>query len=308
MSTLAGEIQNPQRVIPRALMIGTPLVITTYFVTVWASIRIANLGGPDNYLNMWTGGGGEDFVQLAKVVGGAFFGYLMLMSAILSDIGLYAGYLATGARPQFQMSRDRLLPRFLGRTHGSWGTPWVAILLMGVVNAVLINFKFDALITIDVFLLMFPYLLIFLTVMIMRVKGARHAEVLQGPAPDLGARCLGRVPDRHRHHRPVRQRHGHEDGVPAHGQDNRDAPIGEQFAQVTHLTDAWMHMVVLHAFRNTDGDRFHVAPRHTAIGVQTLVDHDQVADWSIDSSSLTASQPPMLTRLSFFALIHAPSV
>ena len=111
MSTLAGEIQNPQKVIPKALMIGTPLVIATYFVTVWASIRIANLGGPDNYLNMWTGGGGEDFVQLAEVVGGAFFGYLMLMSAILSNIGLYAGYLATGARPQFQMSRDRLLPQ-----------------------------------------------------------------------------------------------------------------------------------------------------------------------------------------------------
>ncbi len=48
MSTLAGEIENPQRVIPKALMIGTPLVIATYFITVWASIRIANLGGPDN--------------------------------------------------------------------------------------------------------------------------------------------------------------------------------------------------------------------------------------------------------------------
>ena len=48
MSTLAGEIENPQKVIPKALMIGTPLVIATYFVTVWAAIRIANLGGPDN--------------------------------------------------------------------------------------------------------------------------------------------------------------------------------------------------------------------------------------------------------------------
>ncbi len=98
MSTLAGEIQNPQKVIPKALMIGTPLVIATYFVTVWAAIRIANVAGPDNYLNMWTGGGGQDFVVLAKVAGGTFFGYLMLMSAILSNIGLYAGYLATGAQ------------------------------------------------------------------------------------------------------------------------------------------------------------------------------------------------------------------
>ena len=164
-------------------MIGTPLVIATYFVTVWASIRIANLGGPDNYLNMWTGGGGEDFVELAKVVGGAFMGYLMLMSAILSNVGLYAGLPATGARPQFQMSRDRLLPRFLGKTHKSWGTPWAAILLMGLVNAVLINFEFDALITIDVFLLMFPYVLIFLTVMIMRIKEPDTPRSFRVPLP-----------------------------------------------------------------------------------------------------------------------------
>ena len=79
---------------------------------------------------------------------------------------------------------------------------------MGVVNAVLINFNFDALITIDVFLLMFPYVLIFLTVMIMRVKEPDTPRSFRVPLPDLGARRLGRLPDRHRHHRPVRQRHG----------------------------------------------------------------------------------------------------
>ena len=183
MSTLAGEIENPQKVIPKALMIGTPLVIATYFVTVFASIRVANLAGPDNYLNMWTGGGGEDFVQLAGVVGGTFLTYLLLLSAILSNIGLYAGYLATGSRPQFQMSRDRLLPRFIGATHKSWGTPWVAILMLGLVNAVLINFEFDALITIDVFLLMFPYVLIFLTVMIMRVREPNAPRSFRVPLP-----------------------------------------------------------------------------------------------------------------------------
>ena len=222
MSTLAGEIENPQRVIPKALMIGTPLVIATYFVTVWASIRIANLGGPDNYLNMWTGGGGEDFVQLAEVVGGAFFGYLMLMSAILSNIGLYAGYLATGARPQFQMSRDRLLPRFLGRTHASWGTPWVAILLMGVgqrgadqlqLRRAHHHRRLPAHVPLRAHLPDGDD---------HARQGTGHPEVLPGPAPDLGARRVGSLPDRHRHHRPVRERHGLDDRRPRrhpHGAD-----------------------------------------------------------------------------------------
>ena len=183
ISTLAGEIENPQKVIPKALMIGTPLVIATYFFSVWAAIRVAGIDGPDNWMNMWTGGGGVDFVEAAQMIGGGVLAYLMLMSAILSNIGLYAGYLATGARPQFQMSRDRLLPKFLGLTHKSWGTPWAAILLMAVVNGVLINFNFSALITIDVFLLMFPYVLIFLTAMILRVREPDAPRSFRVPMP-----------------------------------------------------------------------------------------------------------------------------
>ena len=189
MSTLAGEIENPQRVIPRALMIATPLVIATYFVTVFAAIRVAGNSGADGWTQMWTGGGGLDFVQLAQNLSGTVFAYFMLLSAILSNIGLYAGYLAAGARPQFQMSRDRLLPRFLGATHRSWGTPWVAILLMGFVNAVLINFNFSALITIDVFLLMFAYVLIYLTVVIMRFKEPDTPRSFRVPMPTWGL-CL----------------------------------------------------------------------------------------------------------------------
>ena len=183
IGTLAGEIENPQRIIPRALLITTPIVIFVYFVTVWAAIRIARVDGPDNWMNMYTGGGGVDFVVAAKLVGGSVLGYLLLISAIFSNIGLYAGYLATGARPAYQMARDRLFPRVFGRTHRSWGTPWVAILVMGFVNAVLINFNFSALITIDVFLLMFPYVLIYLTAMILRIREPNAPRAFRVPLP-----------------------------------------------------------------------------------------------------------------------------
>lgn len=183
ISTLAGEIENPQKVIPRALMIGTPLVVLTYLITVWAAIRIVRLEGADNWTMMWTGGGGFDYVEAVKIVGGNVFLYFMLLSAVLSNLSLYAGYLATGSRPAFQMARDRLFPRFFGKTHRSWGTPWVAILLMGIVNGVLINFEFDALITIDVFLLMFPYVLIFLSVMILRIREPEAVRPFRVPLP-----------------------------------------------------------------------------------------------------------------------------
>jgi hypothetical protein len=57
-----------------------------------------------------------------------------------------------------------------------------------------------------------------------------------------------------------------------------DAPVGQQFAQVEHLADARVHVVVLQRLLDADGERFHVAPGHAAVGVQPFVDDDQVAE------------------------------
>jgi amino acid transporter len=182
LGTLAGEIENPQKVIPKALMIGTPIVIVTYFLTVAALIRA---GGAGSWSSMVSdaSSGGTDFLVAARIVGGAALGWLMFASAVASNVGLYAGYLATGSRPAFQMSRDRLFPRFLGKSSGRWGTPWVAILLMGIVNCVLISREFTALIVMDVFLLMFAYIVIFVSVIVLRVKEPNAVRPFRVPLP-----------------------------------------------------------------------------------------------------------------------------
>ena len=182
MSTLAGEIENPQKVIPRALMIATPVVIITYFITVAALIRA---GGAGNWSSMVSdaSSGGTDYIVAAKIVGGAFLGWLMFASAIASNIGLYAGYLASGARPPFQISRDRLLFRFFGRTSKKYGTPWVAILIFGLVNCVLISREFTALIVMDIFLLMFAYILVFISAIVLRIKEPDTPRPFRVPLP-----------------------------------------------------------------------------------------------------------------------------
>ena len=182
MSTLAGEIENPQKVIPRALMVATPIVIVTYFITVAALIRA---GGANNWSSMVSdaSSGGTDYIVAAKLVGGAFLGWLIFASAIASNIGLYAGYLASGARPPFQISRDRLLFRFFGRTSAKYGTPWVAILIFGIVNCVLISREFTALIVMDIFLLMFAYILVFISAIVLRIKEPDTPRPFRVPLP-----------------------------------------------------------------------------------------------------------------------------
>ena len=63
----------------------------------------------------------------------------------------------------------------------------------------------------------------------------------------------------------------------ANRQHYRNARIADLFAQVLDLPNAGMNVVVIDAFDDTDGKRFHVASGHAAIGVQALVDNDECA-------------------------------
>jgi amino acid transporter len=184
MSTLAAEVENPQRLIPRAIMIAVPVVIATYALTTMAGIMAAGKGNWINMVSDASGGGAAvDFVKAGQLVGGSILLWAVFASAIASNLGLYTGYLASGSRPSYQLSRDRLYPRFMGKASKRWGTPWVAILVMGAVDAILIKYGFTTLIVIDVFLLMFSYIPIFIACIVLRVREPEMPRPFRVPMP-----------------------------------------------------------------------------------------------------------------------------
>ena len=165
-------------------MIAVPVVIATYALTTMAGIMASGKGGWVNMVSDASGGGAAvDFVRAGQLVGGSILLWAVFASAIASNLGLYAGYLASGSRPSYQLSRDRLYPRFMGKTHKRWGTPWVAILIMGVVDAVLVKGSFTTLIVIDVFLLMFSYIPIFIAAIVLRVREPEMPRPFRVPLP-----------------------------------------------------------------------------------------------------------------------------
>jgi L-asparagine transporter-like permease len=210
MSVLAGEVEEPQRVIPKGLMIAMPLIVVSYFVPT-----LAALGGVGRW-DEWTTEGGISFVEIAEQLGGTALGVAMLVAAVVSNLALYQEYLAQGSRPAYAMAADHLLPKVLTRTHHKYGTPWVSIVVLAVINAGLVRYGFETLIVIDVFLMMFYYILIFVAAR--QGAGARAAVPgARGYAragPDLraghGNRRHRAVHQRRRlaHRRPCRRAHG----------------------------------------------------------------------------------------------------
>ena len=164
MSVLAGEVEEPRRVIPKGLMIAMPLIVVSYFVPT-----LAALGGVGRW-DEWTTEGGISFVEIAEQLGGTALGVAMLVAAVVSNLALYQEYLAQGSRPAYAMAADHLLPSVLTRTHHKYGTPWVSIVVLAVINAGLVRYGFETLIVIDVFLMMFYYILIFVAAVVLRAR------------------------------------------------------------------------------------------------------------------------------------------
>ncbi len=165
MSTIAGEMEHPRRIIPRALMIAMPIVVALYFLPT-----LAGLAGWGHWASWGTGTGQTTFVSAARDLGGPILGYVMLGAAVISNMALYQDYLTSGSRPAYAMAEDNLLPKSLSRAHPRFGTPWISILFLAGLNLVLIIGSFANLVVIDVFLNMLYYLLIFVAAIRLRQK------------------------------------------------------------------------------------------------------------------------------------------
>ena len=101
---------------------------------------------------------------------GAVIGGLVTFAAILSMIGLFIGNGLGGTRIPFALAADGMMPRFMVKVHSKYGTPWVSILIVGVIYSVFSLSAFAALVVIDVFLNMLVLLACFYAMWVMRFK------------------------------------------------------------------------------------------------------------------------------------------
>ena len=120
LSTVADEVEDPQRTYPRALAWVVPLSIATYFVP--AACALAALGNRQQ----WNTG---YFSEAARLIGGPGLGFAITIAAAITSIALLNSTVLTTTRMPFAMAEDGYLSNFLTRRHPVFGTPWLAIIL-----------------------------------------------------------------------------------------------------------------------------------------------------------------------------------
>jgi amino acid transporter len=143
LSTVAEEVENPQRSYPRALALVVPLSIATYFLPTFAAL--AALGNWEQ----WKGG---YFSTAALLIGGPWLGNLMTIAAMVGNVALLNSTVLTTTRMPFALAEDGYLPPFLTRKHPRYGTPWIAILISAAIYASLALHSLGDLISIYIWL------------------------------------------------------------------------------------------------------------------------------------------------------------
>jgi APA family basic amino acid/polyamine antiporter len=123
----AGEIRNPQKHLPRALLLATGVVAAVYILIQVVCVgTLPELAGSQKPL--------ADAAQRFMGTAGAA---IISAGAIISIAGNLNIVLLSGSRVPFAMAEQRQLPSFLARVHRRFFTPHVAIMITAVFMLVL---------------------------------------------------------------------------------------------------------------------------------------------------------------------------
>jgi amino acid transporter len=128
VSSVAQEVENPQKSYPRALAWVVPLSMLTYFLPT--ACALAALGD-------WEKWGTGYFSQAATLIGGPWLGFAITAAAAIMNLSILNSTILTTTRMPSSMAEDGYLSPALARIHPKFGTPWIAIILSAAIYCML---------------------------------------------------------------------------------------------------------------------------------------------------------------------------
>jgi APA family basic amino acid/polyamine antiporter len=129
LSFVAGEVKNPKRNLPLALVLGLGGVVAIYVLANVAYLRVLSVSEIAATSRVGA-------LAAERAMGGAG-GAFVSISILLSIVGAMNGWSITGPRIYFAQARDGLFFRRFAAIHPRFETPYVSIVLIGVWSALL---------------------------------------------------------------------------------------------------------------------------------------------------------------------------
>ncbi len=159
-STVARDVENPQRNYPRAMIGAAALTAVSYVLPVTA-MAVAGFS-PDGFT---TG----SWAVAGRAIGGPLLAMAVVAGGVICGLGMFNALMMSYTRLPIAMAADGMLPRIFERRN-SRGVPWVSVLACGLAWALALNLPFERLISIDLVLYGSSLLLEFAALAVLRVR------------------------------------------------------------------------------------------------------------------------------------------
>lgn len=163
LSKLAGEVRDPTRTLPRALVFGVTIITLVYILTSAVFIYLVPLERVTS---------GETFAgQAGEVLFGRLGGNLLSIVVIVAVLGSLSAVVMSAPRVYFAMARDGLFMPALAKVHPRFETPARAIVLQAALASTLVLLgTFNTIISYFVFVVVIFIALTVIALFVLRHK------------------------------------------------------------------------------------------------------------------------------------------
>ena len=159
-STVAQEVDNPQRNYPVAMVSSAMLVAVTYILPL---IAVALMG--ISVSNFSTG----SWADAARTIGGPLLFTAVVAGGAINGFGMFNVLMMSYTRLPVAMAEDRMLPRFVTRRN-SRGVPYISVVLCAIAWSLALMLPFERLISIDLVLYGASLILEFVALVVLRLR------------------------------------------------------------------------------------------------------------------------------------------
>ena len=175
----AGEVENPERTIPRATIIGTLIATVVYIMGTVAVMGLIEPGA----LSEST----APFADAARLIVGDWGAYAVAAGAAISCFGALNGWILLSGQLPMAAAQDGMLPRPLARV-GPTGTPVTGIIVSSIIASVIIALNytrglvdaFSFLILLATLATLIPYVFSSMAVLLLQDKRDARAATSAG--------------------------------------------------------------------------------------------------------------------------------
>ncbi len=184
-STIATEVEKPQRTYPRAMLVAVVIVALSY-VLPFAAMWMTGLTS-----TAWETGSWAD---IAGLLGGPLLRIGVVLGGVISAFGMFNALVMSYSRLPLAMAQDGMLPGIFAKLQKKSRAPWVAILALATCWAMCLGLGFARLVTLDILLYGFSLLLEFVALAVLRFREPDLARPFRVPGGLFGAIAIGIPP------------------------------------------------------------------------------------------------------------------